>query len=126
MRKGALELTLGAVVTVVPWQCPEGRHLLCPLTILATWFPEMGHGLCAVLLGGAFVEMRLFAGGSGYADCFKYRSKVGIDVAVEALRDFSRRHRPYLPPAASRTNAAVSCFSALCADGRMYIMWPPS
>jgi hypothetical protein len=27
------------------------------------------------------------------ADCFKYRNKVGIDVAVEALRDFSRRHR---------------------------------
>src|SRR5206468_2428490 len=27
------------------------------------------------------------------ADCFKYRNKVGIDVAVEALRDFSRKHR---------------------------------
>ena len=27
------------------------------------------------------------------ADCFKYRNKVGVDVAVEALRDFSRRHR---------------------------------
>ena len=25
--------------------------------------------------------------------CFQYRNKVGIDVAVEALRDFSRRHR---------------------------------
>jgi len=27
------------------------------------------------------------------ADCFKYRNKVGIDVAVEALRDFTRKHR---------------------------------
>lgn len=27
------------------------------------------------------------------ADCFKYRNKIGIDVAVEALRDFSRKHR---------------------------------
>jgi predicted transcriptional regulator of viral defense system len=27
------------------------------------------------------------------ADCFKYRNKVGVDVAVEALRDFSRKHR---------------------------------
>lgn len=27
------------------------------------------------------------------ADCFKYRNKIGIDVAIEALRDFSRRHR---------------------------------
>ena len=27
------------------------------------------------------------------ADCFKYRKKIGIDVAVEALRDFSRKCR---------------------------------
>jgi hypothetical protein len=27
------------------------------------------------------------------ADCFKYRNKVGINVAVEALRDFTRKHR---------------------------------
>jgi hypothetical protein len=27
------------------------------------------------------------------ADCFKYRHKIGIDVVVEALRDFSRHHR---------------------------------
>jgi hypothetical protein len=26
------------------------------------------------------------------ADCFKYPNKIGIDVAVEALRDFSRRY----------------------------------
>ena len=27
------------------------------------------------------------------ADCFKYRNKIGIDVAVEALKDFTRTHR---------------------------------
>lgn len=27
------------------------------------------------------------------ADCFKYRNKIGVDVAVEALRDFARTHR---------------------------------
>jgi len=27
------------------------------------------------------------------ADCFKFRNKIGIDVAVEALKDFTRRHR---------------------------------
>jgi len=26
------------------------------------------------------------------ADCFRYRNKIGIDVAIEALRDY-RRHR---------------------------------
>ena len=27
------------------------------------------------------------------ADCFKYRTKVGIDVAIEALRDYLAQHR---------------------------------
>lgn len=39
------------------------------------------------------VEVRLYSAAKTVADCFKYRNKVGIDVAVEALRDFSRRHR---------------------------------
>jgi predicted transcriptional regulator of viral defense system len=39
------------------------------------------------------VEVRIYSAAKTVADCFKYRNKVGIDVAVEALRDFSRRHR---------------------------------
>jgi len=39
------------------------------------------------------VELRVYSAAKTVADCFKYRNKVGIDVAVEALRDFSRRHR---------------------------------
>ncbi len=39
------------------------------------------------------VEVRVYSAAKSVADCFKYRNKVGIDVAVEALRDFSRRHR---------------------------------
>ena len=39
------------------------------------------------------VEVRIYSAAKTVADCFKYRKKVGIDVAVEALRDFSRRHR---------------------------------
>jgi hypothetical protein len=27
------------------------------------------------------------------ADCFKYRNKIGIDVAVEALKDLARTRR---------------------------------
>jgi hypothetical protein len=26
------------------------------------------------------------------ADCFKFRNKIGLDVAVEAVRDFRRKH----------------------------------
>ena len=39
------------------------------------------------------VELRVYSPAKTVADCFKYRNKIGIDVAVEALRDFSRRHR---------------------------------
>ena len=39
------------------------------------------------------VAVRVFGPAKTVADCFKYRNKLGIDVAVEALRDFTRRHR---------------------------------
>jgi predicted transcriptional regulator of viral defense system len=39
------------------------------------------------------VKVRIYSTAKTVADCFKYRNKVGIDVAVEALRDFSRHHR---------------------------------
>ena len=39
------------------------------------------------------VELRVYSPAKTVADCFKYRNKIGIDVAVEALRDFNRRHR---------------------------------
>jgi predicted transcriptional regulator of viral defense system len=39
------------------------------------------------------VTIRVYSPAKTVADCFKYRNKVGIDVAVEALRDFSRKYR---------------------------------
>ena len=39
------------------------------------------------------VEVRVYSAAKTVADCFKYRNKVGIDVAVEALRDYYRRYR---------------------------------
>ena len=39
------------------------------------------------------VVIRVYSAAKTVADCFKYRNKMGIDVAVEALRDFSRTHR---------------------------------
>jgi predicted transcriptional regulator of viral defense system len=39
------------------------------------------------------VEVRVYSAAKTVADCFKYRNKIGIDVAVEALRDFSRKYR---------------------------------
>jgi len=39
------------------------------------------------------VRIRVYSAAKTVADCFKYRNKLGIDVAVEALRDYSRKHR---------------------------------
>ena len=39
------------------------------------------------------VNIRVYSAAKTVADCFKFRNKIGIDVAVEALRDFSRMHR---------------------------------
>jgi predicted transcriptional regulator of viral defense system len=37
--------------------------------------------------------LRITSPAKTVADCFKYRNKIGVDVAVEALRDFNRRYR---------------------------------
>jgi len=39
------------------------------------------------------VEARVYSAAKTVADCFKYRNKIGIDVVVEALRDFNGRYR---------------------------------
>jgi len=39
------------------------------------------------------VDVRVYSAAKTVADCFKYRNKVGVDVAVEALRDFGTRFR---------------------------------
>jgi predicted transcriptional regulator of viral defense system len=39
------------------------------------------------------VTIRVYSPAKTVADCFKYRYKIGIDVAVEALRDYNRKHR---------------------------------
>ena len=43
------------------------------------------------------VEVRVYSAAKTVADCFKYRNKVGVDVAVEALRDVSRLHPAVVP-----------------------------
>ncbi len=35
-------------------------------------------------------ELRVFSAAKTVADCFKYRNKIGVDVATEALRDYLR------------------------------------
>ena len=39
------------------------------------------------------VEVRVTSREKTVADCFKYRNKIGLDVAIEALRDYLRSRR---------------------------------
>ena len=40
----------------------------------------------------AGVPVRVFSAARTVVDCFRFRNKIGIDVAVEALRDYHRQH----------------------------------
>jgi hypothetical protein len=64
--RGAL---IGALIVyfVVKTFVPFGGTLLYPLTLLATWVHEMGHGTTALILGGKFSYLEVFANGSGLA-----------------------------------------------------------
>lgn len=69
------------------------------------WRPRAGHPpLRLVYLSGAAldegveehdadgVRVRVFSAAKTVADCFKFRNKVGTDVAIEALREYRRAH----------------------------------
>ncbi|MDP2371120.1 M50 family metallopeptidase [Rhodoferax sp.] len=60
-------LILSTITIVLIWQVPYGRQILYPLTLLATFAHEMGHGLTAMLAGEQFDQLLLNADGSGMA-----------------------------------------------------------
>ena len=61
---------------------PEGD--LPPLRICKFSKAALSYGVEKHKIGGATV--RIYSPAKTVADCFKYRNKIGIDVAIEALR----------------------------------------
>ena len=61
-----------------------------PLRLIYLSEPALRTGIEEHDVGG--VTVRVFSAAKTVADCFKFRNKIGTDVAVEALRDFRRRH----------------------------------
>ena len=58
----------GAIVgTLALYVAPYGRYVAYPLLLLSTYAHEMGHGLTALLVGGTFESLVIFADGSGVA-----------------------------------------------------------
>lgn len=66
MSSRALLILAIAVIAVI-WRLPYGQMALYPFTLLATYAHEMGHGLTALLVGGEFDRIALYANGSGMA-----------------------------------------------------------
>lgn len=60
-------LLASAGITGLLWVIPGGQVVGYPLLLLSTFVHEMGHGLAALLVGGRFVELQVFADGSGVA-----------------------------------------------------------
>jgi predicted transcriptional regulator of viral defense system len=40
------------------------------------------------------VSVNIYSAAKTVADCFKFRNKIGVDVAIEALRDYLRKRLP--------------------------------
>jgi hypothetical protein len=55
------------------------------------WFsePSLSAGIDRVMIDG--VAVRFYSPEKSIADAFKYRNKIGLDVAIEALRTYRER-----------------------------------
>lgn len=60
-----------------------------PLRIFWYSEPSFSAGIDVVTIDG--VPVRLYSREKSIADCFKYRNKIGLDVAIEALRTYRER-----------------------------------
>jgi predicted transcriptional regulator of viral defense system len=55
--------------------------------------------------------IRVFSAEKTIADCFKYRNKIGLDIAIEALRLYWQRRRPDIP--------ALMTYAHICRVSRL-------
>jgi predicted transcriptional regulator of viral defense system len=65
-----------------------------PLRIIWLSGPSFREGIEVHELDG--VPVRIYGPEKTVADCFKYRNKLGLDIAIEALRAWRDRPRPRL------------------------------
>jgi predicted transcriptional regulator of viral defense system len=62
-----------------------------PVKVVRFSGPSLRAGVESRMIGER--EIRITSPARTVADCFKYRNKIGLDVALEALRDYLARHR---------------------------------
>ncbi|HSS75860.1 MAG TPA: M50 family metallopeptidase [Thermoanaerobaculia bacterium] len=61
-------LLISAAITLALYIVPYGQVLARPLLLLSTLAHEMGHGLTALLLGGTFERLQMWASGAGVSE----------------------------------------------------------
>ncbi|MGH7488745.1 MAG: M50 family metallopeptidase [bacterium] len=59
---------ISAALTLALYVVPYGQVLARPLLLLSTLAHEMGHGLTALLLGGTFERLQMWASGAGVSE----------------------------------------------------------
>jgi predicted transcriptional regulator of viral defense system len=57
------------------------------------WYPEPSFRAGVDVVTVDKVPVRIYSPEKTIADCFKYRNKIGLDVAIEALRTYRERRR---------------------------------
>ena len=57
------------------------------------WYPEPSFRAGVEVVAIDDVSVRVYSVEKTIADCFKYRNKIGLDVALEALREYRRARR---------------------------------
>jgi predicted transcriptional regulator of viral defense system len=65
------------------------RERVLPLRIIRASGQALKAGIETHTIEG--VPVRVYCAAKTIADCFKYRNKIGLDVAMEALRDARRK-----------------------------------
>lgn len=66
-NRARLVFLISVVVTAALYAIPQARPVAYPLILLSTLAHELGHGLTAMITGGSFKTLQLYADGSGVA-----------------------------------------------------------
>ena len=55
------------------------------------WYPEPSFRAGVEVISIDNVSVKIYSAEKSIADCFKYRNKIGLDIAIEALRAYRER-----------------------------------
>lgn len=69
----------------IPHKAHVPRFDYPPLRVVRMSGPAMSEGVATADIAGT--QVRVFGVAKTVADCFKFRNKIGLDVALEALRE---------------------------------------